>query len=243
MSEAAAPNPNAAYWEGELIRLHALQSADAEAWLAEDTDSEAIRALNYEVTPPKSRAMAEEWATTWADFTKADERNFFSIETLAGEYVGNINIHTMDRRNGTFQTGTRLFRAFRRRGYAFEAKRIVLRYAFHELRFQKYNLRCLETNVAIIRHAERIGCQDEGRIRRAASTEGRSLDERLFGLTRRGIRRWRGCAPLGAHADPAAVLGAIAAGRQAGSGAEGAPEGGGIAVAGLGGDLLDRCVA
>ena len=184
MSEAAVPDSEAAYLQGELIRLRALQVADAEAWLSDDTDSEAIRALNYEVTLPKSRAMAEEWAATWADFAKADERIFFSIETLAGEYVGNINIHTMDRRNGTFQTGTRIFRAFRGRGYAFEAKRIVLRYAFRELRFQKYNLRCRETNAAIIRHAQRISCRDEGRIRRAAYTEGRYLDERLFGLTR-----------------------------------------------------------
>ena len=184
MSDAPTSDPSASYWQGELIRLRALQVADAEAWLAEDTDSDAIRALNSEMALPKSRAMADEWASTWADFAKADERVFFSIETLAGEYAGNINIHTMDRRNGTFQTGTRIFRQFRGRGLALEAKRIVLRYAFHELRFQKYNLRCLETNAAIIRHAERIGCQDEGRIRRAAYTDGRHLDERLFGLTR-----------------------------------------------------------
>lgn len=90
----------------------------------------------------------------------------------------------MDRRSGTFQTGTRLFRHFRGRGYAFEARRIVLRYAFHEPRFQKYDPCCLETNATIIRYAERIGCQDEGYIRQAAYTEDRYLDERLFGLTR-----------------------------------------------------------
>ncbi len=31
----------------------------------------------------------------------------------------------------------------------------LLRYAFHELRFQKYNIRCIETNQPMIRHAER----------------------------------------------------------------------------------------
>ena len=59
-----------------------------------------------------------------------------------------------------------------------------MRYAFHELRFQKYNLRCLETNAAIVRHAQRLGCREEGRIRRAAYTEGRYLDVLLYGLTR-----------------------------------------------------------
>ena len=34
------------YWRGELVRLRPLALDDVEAWLAEDTDSEAIRALN-----------------------------------------------------------------------------------------------------------------------------------------------------------------------------------------------------
>ena len=61
---------------------------------------------------------------------------------------------------------------------------IVLRYAFHELRFQKYNIHCLETNQPMIRHAARLGCQAEGRIRRHIYTNGRFQDELIFGLTR-----------------------------------------------------------
>ncbi len=175
---------NANYWQGELVRLRPLALTDIDAWLAEDADSEAIRALNFGMEPPRSRAMAEEWVARFADFGNSDEFIFFSIETLAGEYAGNINIHGMDRRNGVFETGSRLFRAHRGKGYLLEAKRIVLRYAFHELRFQKYNLRCLETNAAIVRHAQRLGCREEGRIRRAAYTEGRYLDVLLYGLTR-----------------------------------------------------------
>ena len=94
----------------------------------------------------------------------------FSIETLDGELAGGINIHSMDQRNGTFETGTRIYRAFRGRGYGFDAKLIVLRYAFHELRFQKYNIRCLECNQPMIDHALRLGCQPD--------------DDLLFGLTR-----------------------------------------------------------
>lgn len=174
----------ASYWQGARVRLRALALEDVDAWLAEDADSDATRALNFGMALPKSRAMAEEWASTYADFGEGEGFLFFSIETLPGEYVGNINIHGMDRRNGVFETGTRLFRGHRGQGYALEAKRIVLRYAFHELRFQKYNLRCLETNAPIIRHAQRLGCREEGRIRRAAYTGGRYLDVLLFGLTR-----------------------------------------------------------
>ena len=61
---------------------------------------------------------------------------------------------------------------------------LVLRYAFHELRFQKYNIRCLATNQPMVRHATRLGCQAEGRIRRHIYTEGQYHDELIFGLTR-----------------------------------------------------------
>ena len=37
---------SANYWQGELVRLRPLALTDVDAWLAEDVDSEAIRALN-----------------------------------------------------------------------------------------------------------------------------------------------------------------------------------------------------
>ncbi len=42
----AKPDIRAGYWRGELVRLRPLALHDVEAWLAEDTDSETIRALN-----------------------------------------------------------------------------------------------------------------------------------------------------------------------------------------------------
>jgi len=36
----------------------------------------------------------------------------------------------------------------------------------------------------MIRHAARLGCQAEGRIRRQIYTDGRFFDELIFGLTR-----------------------------------------------------------
>jgi RimJ/RimL family protein N-acetyltransferase len=180
----AALDMTLSFWRGPRIRLRALATADASAWLEADTDTEAVRLLNLGVTPPKSPAQAMAWVERFAEFNNADERIFFSIETHAGDYIGNINIGTMDHKNGIFSTGTRLFAAHRGNGYALEAKRIVLRYAFHELRFQKYNLRCLETNAAIIRHATLLGCREEGRLRRNIFTDGRFYDELCFGLTR-----------------------------------------------------------
>jgi RimJ/RimL family protein N-acetyltransferase len=162
-----------------------MHAQDVDLWLAEErSDSEAVRMLNAGMDLPKSEQDARAFTERYAEFGHRHERIMFSIETLEGELVGGINIHSMNQRNGTFETGTRIYRAFRGRGYGFEAKLIVLRYAFHELRFQKYNIRCLESNQPMIDHALRLGCQQEGRIRRSVYTDGRYYDDLLFGLTR-----------------------------------------------------------
>jgi RimJ/RimL family protein N-acetyltransferase len=178
------PDTNDYFWQGEKIRLRPMRQEDAALWLAESTDSEGIRFLGYGIDLPKSVKDAEAFGEKYAEFNSRDERIMFSIETLDGELVGGINLHGVDEKNGTFGIGTRIYRPFRGLGYALEAKTILLRYAFYELRLQKYNIRCLATNEAMIRHAQRLGCQEEGRIRRNVFTNGRYHDELLFGLTK-----------------------------------------------------------
>lgn len=173
------------YWQGDRVRLRPMHKDDANLWLAEEqSDSEAVRFLNYGMDLPKSEHAAQEFGERYAEFNNIDERIMFSVETLDNELIGGMNIHSMNRKNGTFETGSRIYRAYRGQGYGFEAKVILLRYAFHELRFQKYNIRCIETNEPMIHHAKRLGCQAEGRIRRHIYTDGQYYDELIFGLTR-----------------------------------------------------------
>ena len=176
---------NSYYWQGERIRLRPMHANDVELWLAEErSDSEAVRFLNCGMDLPKSEQAAQTFAERYAEFNNRDERIKFSIETVDGQLVGGMNMHSMDQKNGTFETGSRIYRPFRGQGYGFEAKVIVLRYAFHELRYQKYNIHCVETNQPMINHAIRLGCQAEGRIRRHIYMDGRFYDELIFGLTR-----------------------------------------------------------
>ncbi|MBW6455580.1 MAG: GNAT family N-acetyltransferase, partial [Trueperaceae bacterium] len=124
------------------------------------------------------------FAERYVDFANRHESIMWSIETHDGELVGGINLRSMDLKNGTFQTGTRIYREFRGRGYGLDAKVLVLRYAFFELRYQKYEVRCLATNDAMVRHMARLGATLEGRIRRHVYTQGVYLDELAYGLTR-----------------------------------------------------------
>ncbi|MGH6970289.1 MAG: GNAT family N-acetyltransferase, partial [Caulobacteraceae bacterium] len=123
----ALPDTTGSFWRGERIRLRALAKADAVHWLAFGEDSEAVRKLDLGIGPPRSAGQAAEWADRFADFKNADEAMIFTLETHGGDYVGSLNLAGVDRRHGTFATGTRLAREYRGKGYALEAKRIVLR--------------------------------------------------------------------------------------------------------------------
>ena len=174
------------YWTGPRLRLRPMRVDDVDLWLAEEHDDhEAVHFLNYGTPLPKSRRDADAFAERHADFGHRDERIMWSIETHAGELVGGINLHSMDLKNGTFRAGTRVYRGHRGNGYGLEAKLMVLRYAFFELRYQKYEVRCLATNDAMVRHVARLGATLEGRIRRHVYTRGGYVDELAYGLTRK----------------------------------------------------------
>ena len=173
------------YWTGPRLHLRAMRVEDVDLWLAEERDDhEAVHFLNYGTPLPKSRRDADAFAERYAEFGSRDERIMWSIETHDGQLVGGINLHSMDLKNGTFQTGTRIYRGHRARGYGIEAKVLVLRYAFFELRYQKYEVRCLATNDPMVRHMARLGATLEGRIRRHVYTQGDYVDELAYGLTR-----------------------------------------------------------
>jgi RimJ/RimL family protein N-acetyltransferase len=59
------------------------------------------------------------------------------IENGSGEIVGELTTHHSDPSAGAFAYGIAIRREHRRRGYAFEAITLVLRYDFRELRYQK----------------------------------------------------------------------------------------------------------
>ena len=172
------------FWQGEKIRLRGILESDWEEWLDDFGDSNAIRLLNWGLELPKSPEIAKATFAQWADFKNIANRIMFTIETLDGEPVGGINIHSKDEKNGTFSFGIRVNRNHRHKGYGSEALRILLRYGFYELRFQKCNSGCVHTNVGSIQLHKSVGFVEEGRQRRTIYMNGQYYDHILFGLTR-----------------------------------------------------------
>jgi RimJ/RimL family protein N-acetyltransferase len=173
------------YWQGKNIRLRAIEPSDAESFYAWDLDSDMGRYLDR-VWPPVSLESQKRW--TERDSAKDPEKEtrdeiFFVIENLAGEMVGMLNTHHCEPRSGVFSYGVAVQADFKRRGYASEAIRMVLRYFFEELRYQKVNVEIHSDNNASAKLHEALGFQLEGRMRRTIYSGGQFLDNLLYGMT------------------------------------------------------------
>jgi RimJ/RimL family protein N-acetyltransferase len=172
------------FWQGDKIRLRSGQLSDWETIYQESTDSEDIRLVQSGIELPLSPEMAKAEAEKYANFVDTSHRISFAIETLSGELAGGINIHSKDQKHGTFGFGIRINRSYQQQGFAEEALRIILRYAFYELRYQKCNSFCVHVNECSIRLHRKVGFIEEGRRRRSVYTNGQYYDNLLFGLTR-----------------------------------------------------------
>jgi len=172
------------FWAGERVRLRGLTEKDAESAFANALDSPGRQALQLGIELPTSvEALRAELAKR-ANCKDVNGVIVFAIETLDGRKVGGISLHSPSLKNGTFGFGVNVDRPHRGNGYASEAVRILLRYCFHERRFQKCNSACIETNDASIALHRKLGFVEEGRRRRQYYLGGRFCDDILFGLTR-----------------------------------------------------------
>lgn len=176
------PSPTTPVWRGDRVRLRAIEPGDWEAYFAWNQDDDQARGL-YEVPFPQSAEAVRQWAQQEATRKPEDDHFRFVIENERGEIVGDLTTHDCHRRVGAFSYGISIRHDQRRQGYAAEAIRLVLRYYFQELRYQKVTVSIYSFNEASIRLHESLGFQREGCLRRTVFTNGQHYDELIFGLT------------------------------------------------------------
>ena len=173
---------SASIWQGRLVRLRAIEPDDWQVYFAWNHDDEQARAI-ASIPFPQSAAAVREWAEREARRPPDGDAFRFVIVNDTGDVVGDLTTHHCDRRAGAFSYGITIRREHRRKGYAADAIGLVLRYYFRELRYQKVTVNVASFNEASRRLHERLGFQQEGRIRRAIFTGGAYCDDLIFGLT------------------------------------------------------------
>ncbi len=172
------------YWKGEKVRLRPLRIDDAEQSFIDSLDSPSRQLLQLGIELPTSVEALKSFLEKYANCKDVDGIIIFGIENHAGNSVGGISLHSRNRKNGTFGFGVNVQRQHRRKGYAEDAVRILLRYAFQERRYQKCNSACVDMNEASIQLHKKLGFVEEGRRRRQFFFNGEFHDDVLFGLTR-----------------------------------------------------------
>lgn len=171
-------------FQGDLVRLRAVEPSDAKMHYEWDLDTDAAR-LSYMISFPQSREAVRSWAEREGRSHGEDDHFRFQIVSLETDaLVGTINIHTTDQRNRTFRYGIAVMRQYYRMGFGSEAIRLVLRYFFHERNYQKCNVDVYAFNEPSIGLHERLGFVQEGRLRRMIYTEGTYHDVLVYGITR-----------------------------------------------------------
>lgn len=172
------------YWQGNSVRLRAMEPEDAEHFFLINRERNVDRNLEM-VWPPSSMARQRQYIEEASKSGFKDGHNYsFQIETLdSGQHVGSIDTHHCDSRVGKFEYGISLREQFRKRGYGREAILLVLRYYFQELRYQKCDVGVFDFNESSILLHEKLGFVLEGRRRRATFTGGQYHDMLLFGIT------------------------------------------------------------
>lgn len=193
-NEAAIPEPSGMgrvfpamenLWQGKLIRLRAVTDKDLEGYfLTPEAFNTASQRSGDRVVFPVSREQRKARMESYHRQDPTSVEYFLLMETLDGTVVGNINSHSADRLAGTFSYGIGVRPEFRGKGYAAEAIRLLLRFFFDELAFQKCNAHVYDFNPDSMRLHERFGFVLEGRIRRGHYAGGRYCDVFHYGITR-----------------------------------------------------------
>lgn len=175
--------PGNYFWQVALVRLRATRRSDWEVWRREQEDSEVVRLMEWSVELPKNEANELAMSEEYDDF-KSKLRWMFAVETLDNVLVGFVNLSAPDYKNGTFGMSFCINSQYRHNGYGLDAARIVLRYAFHELRLQKCNSGCVSINAASRALHLKLGFKEEGLRRRSIYMNGRYYDDLMLGLLR-----------------------------------------------------------
>lgn len=178
------PRGNA--WTGELVRLRTITEADWDRFHSFDADTEGAR-NGYFIHFPQSPEAARAWAAGEAAIRQSPDHDHyrFAIEALEPGVglVGSMNVHEADRVHRRFAYGISLGAEYRRRGYASDALRILLRHYFDELGYHRVRAMVYAFNEPSIALHQRFGFVQEGRLREHHFTGGKFHDVLVFGMT------------------------------------------------------------
>jgi diamine N-acetyltransferase len=173
---------------GERVRLRAIERQDLPRFVAWFNDPEVRRGLN--VFLPMSLAEEERWYEN--ELEKGPPERSLSIDVREGEdwvHIGSCGITDLDMRIRKCAVGISIgARSYWDQGLGTEALRTLLKHLFETLNLNRVALQVFANNERAIRVYQRIGFQEEGRLRQAHFDEGKYEDVIIMSLLREAWR-------------------------------------------------------
>jgi RimJ/RimL family protein N-acetyltransferase/ribosomal protein S18 acetylase RimI-like enzyme len=170
--------------ESERLVLRDWVEADLEAVWQLKSDPEVLRYTDEE---PLDRAGALDWLAGAIRHNRARPRRAWNLAIArreGGEVVGWLGIGLPSRGGGPgeYSFGYQLIRRHWGRGYATEAARRILRFAFEELGAHRVYAECDPANRASARVLEKAGMRREAHFRQREQRRGRWCDALQYAL-------------------------------------------------------------
>lgn len=164
--------PNATFLREERLALRPVEPDDR-AFLVRHWNEPTVRRWTNRYEPVTESDVA--------DFL-ADEHAVHFVVSRDEESVGFVWLFEISDVHARAELGYWIAPAESGRGYATEAARCCLRYAFDDRNLRKVTARVFEGNDASMRVLEKLGFREEGRLREQYYVDGAYVDCVRYGL-------------------------------------------------------------
>ncbi|KLU23780.1 acetyltransferase [Caballeronia mineralivorans PML1(12)] len=112
-----------------------------------------------------------------------DPQHYAVIDLKTGTAIGTLALMRIDRANGVIEVGSVAFSPLlKRTPISTEAQYLLMKHAFDELGYRRYEWKCDALNAPSRQAAARLGFQFEGIFRQAVLYKGRTRDTAWFSI-------------------------------------------------------------
>ncbi|WP_108669362.1 GNAT family N-acetyltransferase [Peribacillus acanthi] len=167
-------------FRGSLLKLTGIRPGDAEIMVKWGEDPEYLRNIDTDIARPYSMKQFDNEGNP-----KSNSFNF-RLRTIDNDsLIGFVVLHSIEwnNRSGLLAIGIGDSEN-RNKGYGQDALKLILQYAFCELNLDRVGLDVIQYNDRAIHAYEKVGFQQEGRMRSAVYRDGNRYDRIIMGILR-----------------------------------------------------------
>lgn len=167
---------------GEKVRLRPVERYDLAKIVEWRNKPRVLRNLFSYL--PLSMAQQEKW---FEGYLNRRDDLMFIIENEGGIPIGTIGLDNIDHKNAVAEYGRKIIGEdeYLGQGYATDAGRTLIRFAFQQMNMNRLFMETLATNERTIHVCEKVGFRVEGTLREAVFLDGAYHDILVMAMLRR----------------------------------------------------------